>query len=197
MLPKQWRNILEFGSKKIFEKYEPLIVDILLFGSVERGKEQPNDLDILIIFKKQKNLAIAQELRKQITAKIAVPIQITTKTYEELFQSSFVIRESILSEGYSLVYKHSFAEGLGYSSRALCVYQLTGKDKSTRMRFYYSLYGRTTRGMLEELEATKYTDTVILCPIKNIERLREYLTSWDITFQVIPVLLPQRLFSSG
>ena len=106
MLPKQWRNILEQESKKVFLKYELQIIDILLFGTVERAKAQPKDIDVLIIFKKKKDLMIAQELRKRFIAKISLPIQITTKTYEELFQSSFVVRESILSEGYSLIYQH-------------------------------------------------------------------------------------------
>ncbi len=193
MSPKQLKNILEQEARGFFIKHEPEIIDIILFGSAEKGKEKPNDVDVLLVFKKKKNLALTQELKKIISLKISLPLGITSKTYEELFQPSYLARESLLTEGFSLINKISFAEGLGYKSSVLFIYQLKGKTPSERMRFYYSLYGRKTQGMLKKLDAVKYTDTVIMCPVNNMEKMREYLHSWNIEFKETPLLIPSRL----
>lgn len=193
MSQKLLKNILEQEANKFFKRYESEIIDIFLFGSMEKGKAHPKDIDILIIFKKKKNLELSQQLRRNIAHSTSLTIEITSKTYEELFKPSFMAREAILTEGYSLINKIHFAEGLGYKRAILFIYQLKGKTSSERMRFYYSLYGRTTEGMLKKLEAVKYTDTVILCPVYNLEKMREYLNSWNIEFKETPLLMPSRL----
>jgi predicted nucleotidyltransferase len=194
MSSKPLRIILEKTAKLFFEKHKFEIIDILLFGSLEKGKDLPKDIDILLIFKKKKSFEQAQELRNNIKQETSLTVEITPKVYDELFQSSFLAREAILTEGYSLINKISFAEGLGYKRAVLFIYQLKGKNSSERMRFYYSLYGRTTEGMLKKLEAVKYTDTVILCPVHNMEKMKEYLNSWNIEYTATPLLIPSRLF---
>jgi len=59
--------------------------------------------------------------------------------------------------------------------------------------FYYSLYGRGQKGILKELEAIKFSDTILLCPIKNTENMKQYLQEWDVDFLEFPALIPIRL----
>ncbi len=193
MLEKLFRNRLESESRKFFQQHQLGIIDIILFGSAVKGKEQPQDLDLLIIFKEKKNLQVAYELRKNIEKISRIPVDVESKTYQELFARNFTAREALLAEGYSLINRIGFAEGLGYKNRILFHYQLRGKTKSERMRFYYSLYGRGSPGMLKQLQATKYTDTVILCPVEAQEKMREYLRSWKLEFEETPILVPGRL----
>ena len=53
-------------SKKVFRKYGSEVVDIILFGSVLRGKKDPKDIDILLVFSKEVNKDIEYELRKSL-----------------------------------------------------------------------------------------------------------------------------------
>ena len=110
-------------------------------------------IDNMLIFKDTIDFVVVQELRKLLGKKITIPIEVTPKTYPQLFKKDFVAREAILSGAYSLIFKTSIAEGLGYTPMMLFVYQLKGKTKSERMRFYYSLNGRTTKGILHLLHA--------------------------------------------
>lgn len=193
MSVKQLKKTLEPRSKKFYSNNKKEVLDILLFGSSVKGKEKPNDLDILIIFKENKNLSLAYEFRKLIESAVKLPTEIVSKSYLELFKKEFVAREAILSEGYSLINSVPFSEGLGYKSKVMFNYTLKGKTKSERMRFYYSLYGRNTPGILQKLKAIKYTDTVILCPTEKQSEMREFFNHWKIKFKETPLLIPKRL----
>lgn len=177
-------------ARDFYERNKEEVLDIILFGSAIKGKEKPVDIDILVIYKAQVDLDLSHELKKKLSS--AGEIEITSKTYAQLFEPSFLAREVFLSEGYSLINKKFLHEGLGYSSFALYKYDLKGLDKTRRMQFYYSLYGRTSKGMLEELKSFKFSENLILTPITESERMKEYLQKW-VQFIEIPILMPLRL----
>lgn len=194
MLPKLLK-ILESEAILFYRKEKEDILDILLFGSLLKGKENPNDMDILLIFKNTVNIDTEYALRKLFEKKTNISIQIVSKTYPTLFETLFVAKEGILANGYSLIQKKTLAEAFGFSSQVLFSYQLKGKTKSERMRFYYALYGRGTKGILDLFHAVKYTDTVILCPSSSQEKIRDFFTSWKIKYKETPLLIPQRILS--
>lgn len=193
MLLESLKKTLEYNAQKVYKKNKSQIIDIILFGSITKGKEKPKDVDIVIVFKDKKNLDISYELRKSLEKNIKISVEVNSKVYSELFETNFQAREAILVEGYSLLNKINLANGFGFKSMAMFVYKLINKTKSERMRFYYSLYGRNTEGILKKLKAIKYTDTVILVPIENKEIMKEYLDNWNIEFKETPLLLPVRL----
>lgn len=183
----------KYEIKEFFNKNEGIIFDIIVFGSSVRGKEKPGDADILILYKDKKDIDVGYELKKKLE-KIGYNAEVTNKSYKELLEESFKAREAVLSEGYSLVYRKFLAEGLGYTNIILFRYELKGFSKSDRMRFYYSLYGRNgQKGMLKELNAIKFSETILLCPIENSERMKEYLGNWKIRFIEFPIIIPSRL----
>ena len=192
-MKEKLKKNLESESKAFYKKNKTEVLDILLFGSVIRGKTKPNDLDLLIIFKEKKHLNLTYELRKIIEKATSLKVEITSKSYSELFQKTFLARESILSEGYSLIHGCFFSEGLGFKTKIMFHYALKGKNKSERMRFYYSLYGRNSEGILRRLNSVKYTDTIILCPVENQEEMKEFFNSWEMEFNETPILIPERL----
>jgi hypothetical protein len=164
-----------------------------LFGSSIKGKEKPNDIDILLLYKSSKNIDVSYALKKTIEAK-GYCIEITDKTYNELLNPNFIAGISIISEGYSLVYNKFLFEGLGYLSFNLFKYELKQFNKSERMRFYYSLYGRNNeKGMLKMLDSIKFSDSIILCPVENVERMKEYFDTWKLKYVEFPILIPERI----
>ena len=177
-------------TKKFYEKNKEEVLDIILFGSAIKGKEKPADVDILMLYKSKVNLDISYELKKELS--FLGEIEIISKTYSQLFDSSISAREAVLSEGYSLIHKKFLHEGLGYSSFMLFKYRLEGMSKSRRMQFYYSLYGRTGKGMLEELKSYKFSENTILAPMTESEKMKEYLEKW-VRFVEMPILMPSRL----
>lgn len=179
--------------KNFFNKNKEILLDIILFGSSIKGKEKPNDIDILLLYKSSKNIDVSYALKKTIEAK-GYCIEITDKTYNELLNPNFIAGISIISEGYSLVYNKFLFEGLGYLSFNLFKYELKQFNKSERMRFYYSLYGRNNeKGMLKMLDSIKFSDSIILCPVENVERMKEYFDTWKLKYVEFPILIPERI----
>ncbi|MBU0457588.1 MAG: nucleotidyltransferase domain-containing protein [Nanoarchaeota archaeon] len=193
MLKKYLKKTLESESKKFYLKNKDEVLDIIVFGSFVKGKEKPNDIDILLIFKDKIDLNLSHELKKSLEQKIEMKIEITSKTYFKLFDTALKIKESFLVEGYSLVNNKRIAEGLGFTNKILFHYSLKSKNKSERMQFYYGLHGRNTEGIINKLNAVKYTDTIILCPVENQEEMEEFFKNWKIEFKETPLLIPSRL----
>ena len=182
--------------KNWWKQHQKEILDIIIFGSVMRGKRMPKDIDILLLFKEKENLETAYVLRKKLQ-KIQPEINVTTKTYQSVMSKSFLAREAYLSEGYSLIMKKWVAEAWGYTPYTLFKYRLKGWPQSKRMQFQYSLYGRNKEGgMVKMLKLVKFADTIILSPRERTEETRAYLTQWNMTFQEFPILLPSKIFPS-
>lgn len=183
----------EFSSaiNEIYKKHKSEILDIIVFGSAIKGKEKPNDLDILLLFRDKEDLNIAYELRKKLEKFISA-VQVTTKTYNGLFDNKFRARTAYLGEGYSLLRKEFISKGLGYTNVFLFKYALKGFSQSKRMQLQYALYGRDRKsGITKELRLRKFADTVFLCPVENTEKLKEFFEQWSISFELFPALLPE------
>ena len=82
------------------------ISDIILYGSVVRGKDSYNDLDVAIILNKkiklEKRLKISQKFRNQFPFDNK-KIDVKTISYKDLIDPSFIARQAIIAEGYSLI----------------------------------------------------------------------------------------------
>src|SRR3989344_6619553 len=118
---------------RIIEKYleKENILDIVLFGSSVKGKDEPNDIDILVLYsKEEKDIHDTAYLMRKELEKIYKNIDVIAEKYNDLFSSSFLARESILSEGFSMKQKKYISDCFGYSSFILFKYKLKGLNKS-------------------------------------------------------------------
>ena len=196
MLKELLRN-MKFLSKiqNILKEDEEEILDIIIFGSFVKGKEKPKDLDLLVVYKAKINSELSYKIKKQLET-FGFEIDLVSKSYSDLFKTDFLAREAYLSEGYSLVQKKFIAEGLGYKSMVIFRYDIKNFNKSQRMRFYYSLYGRNSEGMIKRLKLYKFSERIIISLIEESENVKEYLNSWGIKYVEVPVLMPVRIFES-
>jgi len=169
------------------------IVDVILFGSAVRGKDNPRDIDVLIIFNKKEDTDISYELRKKME-KLGYNTEITNRTYKNLFDSSFLPRENILSEGYSVILNKSLSEGFGYKPFSLFTYSLKKLSKSKRIIFHYALKGRNKKsGILEKMRGIKLGSLGILIPIENTENFEKFMKYWNVQFRKFDILIPERV----
>jgi predicted nucleotidyltransferase len=188
---------LKSEIKRFYRAHKDEIVDIILFGSSMRGKKKPHDIDLLLLFKDKENIDLSYELRKKIES-FGYRIEITTRTYKNLFESTFLPRESILSEGFSLILNKKISEALGYMSFMLFLYSLKGFSSSRRMMFHYALNGREKReGIIEELGGIKLANTAILIPIKVSDEFEDFLNYWNVKFKKVRILIPEKSVKYG
>ena len=178
---KEFRKILkEYFSKDI--------LDIIVFGSFMKGKENPNDIDMLIIFPKKVNLDLEYELRKDLS-KLNFKFHVQGVSYKELFEAGFLAREGVISEGFSLLIEKPISECYGFLSYVLFKYNLEGMNASKKMMFYYSLFGRgKEQGVLQVYKSQKLSDNLIIVPVNNSENIRDFLDSKKIRYKSVNVL---------
>jgi len=184
-------------SKTFFKKYSSEIKDIILFGSFIRGKLEPNDIDILLIFKRKVNKDIEYEL-KNLFLKSTNNVSIISKTEEECIDPSFDARESILFEGYSLINSKFIAEDFGFISFGLFFYNTKGLSNVKKTRFYYALNGRSSiKGVIDNLCAIKLSDNLIAVQLDKIESAKEFFEHWGLNYKYVPSLIPKRMGRRG
>lgn len=169
------------------------ITDIIIFGSYTKGKNNPNDIDILVLFKDKINKETEYKVRK-ILEKYIKNISIISKTEKTLLDEGFDAREGILFEGKSLLTTKNIAENYGFKSFGGFKYDFKSQNNLQRTKFYYALNGRgTNQGASKTLECIKLSDSLIIVPVYNIDKFREFMDSWKIKYKYIPLLIPMRL----
>ncbi len=178
---------------KRISKGLPEIEDILLFGSVVRGKSNPKDIDVLILFKKKVDKNVEYKIRKELE-KHYKNISIISKTKMNSLDPSFDARESILFEGTSLLSGKNLSERYGFSPVGMFKYNIKKWDNLKKTKFYYTLNGRSGKGgVLESFGGIKLSDNIILTPLDQIEQAKEFLDLWGLDYLYTPTLIPTRL----
>ena len=165
------------------------IKDIILFGSVIRNKSNPKDIDILILFNDKINKDLEYEIKKELND-CYENIAITSKTL--INDDSFLARDSIYFEGYSLLRSKYISEEMGYVSFTLFKYQTNVLTNSQKVTFYNALNGRNSIGLIEQYDCIKLSNNALLVPLENSEFFKEFFEKWT-EYKLIPLLIPSRL----
>ena len=187
------KNIKLKNELKKFSKNFDELLDVIVFGSVIKGKSDPSDIDILVLFEKKVDKRIEYELRKILESYYS-NISIISKTKSTVLDSSFAARESILFEGFSLLTKDNLAQKYGFSSVGMFKYDFKDWDKLNKTKFYYALNGRGSgSGVIDSVNGIKLSDSVVLIPLENIEQFRDFLDSWRLEHIYVPILIPKRM----
>ena len=174
-------------------KLNPLLDDIILFGSVVRGKTKPTDVDILVLFKNSVDKKTELEVRKILESHYK-NVSIISKTRDMISDPAFDARESIFFEGISLLSGNVQSTTYGFSSLGMFRYDFKKWNKLEKTKFYYALNGRgTNQGIVTKLGCVKFSDNVVLVPLHNIEPFREFMELWRLEYRYIPLLIPERM----
>jgi|SRR3989344_7115060 len=131
-------------QQKLGLKYSSDILDIIQFGSSIKS-ENPNDLDIAVIYNKmsvKEQLLESQKIKKQIQEKTKLSVHIHSFDLYSLFDESNFSKEGILFEGKSLISGDSFALHLGLLPKIQISYSLIELPKKDKIRFNYLLSGK-------------------------------------------------------
>lgn len=186
-------NSLLTQLTKICKQYKKTeeIEDIIIYGSTMRGKQNPNDIDILVLFKNKINKDKEYEIRKKLEQ--IKKIEIISKTKEQQKEDHFNAREGILFEGYSLLRNKYLCEEQGFKALGLFLYQTKKITNIQKTKFYHALNGRrNTEGLTQKLGIIKLSNNALVTELKNIEQTKEFLDKW-VEYNYIPLLIPERL----
>jgi len=158
-------------KKQLGSEKDKAIFDIVIYGSIVKGKEDARDIDILVIFLEgslKERLNKLQEIKSRLKdMKIEAELDMKQILLKELFSSSFLARTGILLEGISIFTNKKFCETLGFKSFTLFWYSLTGLTHLEKVKFNYIFAGRNTKGVIEEVNGQRLVNGAIKVPIEN------------------------------
>ena len=163
-------------------KKEKLLADIFIFGSAVKGKEHPNDIDVIGFFR-EKNYRAAENIlytAKKAADSLGISLHTEPMFAEELFQPVLL---SVLHEGFSVRHNKSIKELLGVAPYFLITYLLAGKTASEKVMFSYALYGRKKgEGLLAEIKGKVAGRGSILVPAESEARIVAFLKNKNVIF---------------
>lgn len=184
-------SVLRSEAKTFFKANRGKVLDVLLYGSSVKGKLEPEDVDLLVLFAGRADEHLAHDLEKDLKVK-GFSADVKAKSWSELFETSFLAREAILSEAVSLINGKPLHSLFGYVSFALFKYSLAGLAGTQRVRFHYALRGRNSAGFLEKVGGIKFTDSSVLVPTENADEFSSFLNNWKLDSSSVFVLVPEK-----
>lgn len=188
---KNYLGYLSLISKKFAKEHG--IIDIVLYGSFIKSKEEPNDIDLILIFlgrKLNERMEIAQKFKQQIKNKIKNS-DVKTANLIEIFDKNFLARQGILVEGYSLLDNIPLAEKMGFWGYSLFTYNLKNLDHNQKTKFTYSLIGRKKQGVLKLVEARVLGKGAVAIPIQKSAIFDDFLKEWKINYKERKILISE------
>lgn len=173
-------------------KKEKYLVDIFLFGSAFKGKEKPNDVDIIALFR-DNNYEKIEEILYQIKKageKLKILLHIEPVVVDQLYNQK--VYPFLLHEGFSLKNMKFLHDMLGFEPFVLITYNLETKTSSEKVRFSYALYGRKEGdGVLKKLKGRVVGKGSFLIPIKQQATIKSFFEQWNTRYT------EQRIFIFG
>ena len=167
------------------EKKESFIFDIFVYGSTVKGKRNPHDLDLLIVFLEgtlRERLEIVQRIKGKLKA-LDVIVDCQQVLLKELFSSSFFARSGVLLEGVSVFDGKKVSEKMGFNSWTLFWYELKGLTHTQKVKFNYILAGRgDLKGILGEFGAIRLVSGVVKVPIEKSLLFEEILKQNNVKY---------------
>jgi predicted nucleotidyltransferase len=136
-MQKSLKNLSEIKNKLKIYLNDREVLDVILFGSVMKGKLNPSDIDVAIVSEKE---------LKEIEG-----FHISFLTPKDFFVNVPSLVNTLFREGYSLKNDCNFSEVCGFKSSCLFVYHLSGLSASKKVTLVNFLRGnKNMKGLVSE-----------------------------------------------
>ena len=177
------------NQSKSFQKNNPIIWEIVMYGSAVEGKLTPRDIDIALILNQKttlnEKLEISQQFRKRLQDCWKKEFEVRAVDLLDFLDSNFLARTGILATGFSLLQKRPLSEIFGFQNFFIFLYELKGLNPSKKKMFYYALKGRRgSIGILQRVKGEQIGDGAIKIPQNNYYEIKELLDGYKLKYQV-------------
>lgn len=152
------------------------ILDIIVFGSAVKGKENPGDVDIAIITGKEFKIDLSG-------------FHVSVLKPEDFFKT-VSLSHTLLREGYSLKNEKSFSEMYKFSNKVLFKYELISLNPSLKVKVVNVLRGKNKeKGMVEENLGEWLSNQVFLSPVEKEYLFESFFLKMGVKFNKFFVLI--------
>ena len=150
---------------------------MVVFGSLAKGKTNPQDIDIALI--------TSQKINEEIPN-----FHISIIKPEDFVISPPTLINTLLREGYSLKYNKPFSERYSYKNKCLFKYDLVSLTPSEKVKIVSYLRGKgLKKGLIETTSSEWLANQVFLSPINAAYIFEEFFMKNKIKFKKHFVLM--------
>ena len=161
-------------------KKEKFLVDIILFGSSLKGKDLPNDIDVILIFR-GKNYQLVDDIINK-ARKINENLHVEPIIIDFIYNQD--VSPYLLHEGFSIRNMKFIRDLIKFRSYIMATYSLKNMKQSDKVRFSYALYGREkNQGFLNEIKGKEIGKGSILVPVEKQDLLKKFFEQWRIEYK--------------
>ena len=147
---------------KILKSYKE-IKDIIIFGSLVKGRSNPEDLDLGLISKVKKELGLNQ-------------VHLELIFLDELIYNTLFL--SLVNEGYSVLKGKYLNELLGTKPKRLYAYDLIHLNQSQK-----TLFGKALRLTLVKTKGIRVSAGAVLIPLSQSSYFEDFLKAWEMKYK--------------
>ncbi|KHO46168.1 MAG: hypothetical protein QS99_C0009G0002 [archaeon GW2011_AR4] len=155
---------------KRLESLLPRCEDIIIFGSLAKGKASPSDVDIAII---GKDVALVNEVEKTLS-ECAVDIELLSTVSLLSTRLGF----QLFLEGYSVRSKAFIKDLFKISPRKIYLY-----DTKHLVHVRKVLFNRALKMNLEEVKGEKLGSGAVMIPLDRSSYFEEFLDVWGLKYK--------------
>jgi len=160
------------------------LVNIFIIGSALKGKEKPNDVDLITVFR-DKDYGRFEEINykiKKIGDDANLKLHIEPLLVDNLINQE--ISSFVLHEGFSIKDMGFVNDIIGFESYLLITYDLDGKTASDKVRFSYALYGRKKgEGFIKELKGKSVGKGALMVPVGKQSGIHDFFGQWGVSYK--------------
>lgn len=179
-------NEFSILKKNWNKRWKAKVVDIVLFGSAIKGKSNPNDIDLCIVFRDKVDLNIV----KEVELIVGDGFHVSSLVVDNFFTNVHTLAKTIFFEGKSILTNTNLSESLGLSGWLLFSYHLPQNDHSRKVRFVYLLRGRKNdSGLVKRWGGEFISNSAFMLPVNKDNEAQEVFNTWKIDFKRRKVLL--------
>ncbi len=154
--------------RRLLKKYKS-IEDFYIFGSLVKGKFNPQDIDIALITY-QKDFKLLAEVIKELKGYSALHIEIFL--FKEIFTEP--VWKSLLSEGFSVKKNKYLRDLMKIESGVLYRYSLKKMNRSEK-----TMFNRAFKEKLKTTNGEHLSAGSVIIPIGQEKEFDEFLDCWS------------------
>lgn len=189
MMQKNYLKLLKSSCNKL-KKENKEVLDIIIYGSFAKGKSDFSDIDLMLIFNNaplKNRLEIALSLKTALKNEIG-NADIKTMNLVDIFDGSFLARQALFIEGFSLIKNKPLAELIGFEGLSIFTYNLKNLNHNQKTQFIYALSGRNSEGVLKSLKGASLGRGAVKIPVEHSIEFEQFLQKWEINYKIKNVL---------
>ena len=160
------------------------LADSIVFGSAVKGKLDPGDIDLCLVFREKIDEKIIEEVNKRFEN-----IHVSALTVDNFFTRPHALARTLLFEGKSMFTNKKMSEIYGLASFALYNYNISGMKPSNKVRFVYALKGRGEDGLVKSLGGSFISAATFLVPSSRDKEMQEIMDKWEVKYERRQIML--------